>query len=154
MLSFNLTSFTMLCLYFLGCRTRCFYSCLTCREHFQLRILKAGKSLCSFGELASDMFRIILTDRREKEEDFWYPLDEAISYGNKAFSVYMTSIFEHFIVWVHLCGLVCSMYQFLRLCVQVFFQLTCGILRNCICARCILVIDSAFRLIIERYFYN
>lgn len=121
-LSFHLISFTMLCLYFLGCRTICFCSCLTCGEHLQLRILKAGKSLCSFGQLASDMFRIILTDRREKQEDFWYPLDEGISYGNKAFSVYTPSIFEHFIVWVHLCGLICSMYQFLRSLVQVFFS--------------------------------
>lgn len=82
----NMISFTVLRLCLLGCRITCFYSCLTSGEHLLLRICMTGRSLCSFWELASCTFRVILTDSREKKEDFWYRLDKEISCGNKAFS--------------------------------------------------------------------
>lgn len=81
-----------------------------------------GKSLCFFRELASHTFRVRQTDRREKKQDFWYPLDKEIFSGKKAFSVSRPSIFEHFIVWVHLCGFICSVYPFLRLLGNLFFS--------------------------------
>lgn len=51
----------------LGCKTTCFCSDLIWGEHFQLRILRTGKFLCTFWELPSHTFRLILTVSREKK---------------------------------------------------------------------------------------
>lgn len=62
----HLMSFTVLCLYLLGCRTVGFYSCSAGGKHFQIRILKTGKSLYFFWKLF--ICWIILTDSRGKKE--------------------------------------------------------------------------------------
>lgn len=65
--SFEFDYFHCVMPYLLGCKTTCFCSCLIWGESLQLRILRTGKFLCTFWELLSHSFRLILTDSREKK---------------------------------------------------------------------------------------